>query len=180
MARTKDIVAIGTPIAFVVVAAILGMRRPPEKKPKPDKILVVCSYESDDDSTLAFVVPGRDCAACRRHPLYAKVASSPGSELVGCYRQIQKGEDDELSLGAEGEPRWSEAEREARRCDGLSPRNACVDLKTLSFACRRECHRDPDCLSLCRSRCDTSRCGTPHKTEHEGRGDDRRAVAAAR
>jgi len=178
MARTKDIVAIGTPIAFVVVAALLGMRRPPEKKPKPDKILVVCSYESDDDSALAFVVSGRDCAACRRHPLYAKVASSD-SELVGCYRQVQKGEDDELSQGAEGEPRWSEAEKEARRCDGLSPRNACVDLKTLSFACRRECHRDPDCVSLCRSRCDTTRCGTMHKVERV-RGEGGHAVASVR
>jgi len=167
----KDIVALGTPVLLVALVAITTLRAQPAKKPRPDRILMVCTYETPDDRALTYVVEGRDCGACRRHPL-VKQSGGVNSEIGSCYRQIERGGDTDNPVPMDqGDPAWTAAEDEASRCDApLRGSEACAGLKESAFACRRQCHRDPDCSAMCRSRCeDRSECPRPPSSRGTGK-----------
>jgi hypothetical protein len=170
MARSKDIFAVASPIVIVGLAALMGVRPPKQaEKPKPDKVLMVCSYATPDDRTFTFVASGHDCGICRGH-LPADSAGRGPLAFTGCYRQIEKGEPAKDRPDDEADPAWTEAESEASHCDVLLASRvsaSCEQLRSLSFSCRRQCHRDPDCLTMCRDRCDTGGC---QNTSHKGSG----------
>lgn len=169
MARSKDIVAIASPIVIVALAALMGVRPPKPPKPKPDKVLMVCSYATPDDRIFTFVASGHDCSICR--PEVREQGTNRGPlAFTGCYRQIEKAEPPKEGAADEADPAWTEAESEASRCDvmlGSRVKASCEELRALSFSCRRQCHRDPDCLAMCRDRCDTGGC---ENTSHKGSG----------